>query len=245
MLTLIKKSEQYHASLFGWKMIANKPVTGWVSLHLGPYASLFYMSHSMTLDECEFPLHPHEGFEIMTFILAGENSHYDTAIGKWLVLSAWDFQILQSNSWMSHREKLSPWVRAFQIWFDPGFHDAVKLTPSYNDHHASEFGYQTLQGIPTLVYVWWESHVQAQTPSLSIRMLMIDAWKEYLYAFDAHTASLLYIVEWELSLDGEICEKDDVVRTDHAHIMIRWITQTKIFLIQMSKNPPYIPIWDQ
>ena len=47
------------------------------------YSNLFYWAHLEAIETAEFPLHPHEGFEIMTFVLEGTVEHFDTKTNVW------------------------------------------------------------------------------------------------------------------------------------------------------------------
>jgi redox-sensitive bicupin YhaK (pirin superfamily) len=80
-----------------------------------PYSSLYYWSNGYVMEQCEFGLHPHKGFEIMTFLFEGTIEHYDTATKVWTPLNAGDFQIIQSNSGIQHQEKITKGSRAFQV----------------------------------------------------------------------------------------------------------------------------------
>ena len=42
-------------------------------------------------------LHPHQGFEICSFVLKGKINHFDTKQNKWIPLSEGDVQIIRSE----------------------------------------------------------------------------------------------------------------------------------------------------
>jgi quercetin 2,3-dioxygenase len=117
MIQILKKEEQFNRTIFNGNFVANKPVANGVQDNVKPYSSLFYWSHARAIDQCEFGLHPHEGFEIMTFILEGNVAHYDTATKVWTPLETGDFQVIQSNSGIQHQERINKGTRNFQIWF--------------------------------------------------------------------------------------------------------------------------------
>ncbi|KFF02092.1 hypothetical protein IX38_14245 [Chryseobacterium luteum] len=66
MIQLLKKEDQFNRTIFNGNFIANKPAASGTKDNVKPYSSLFYWSHARAIDQCEFGLHPHEGFEIMT-----------------------------------------------------------------------------------------------------------------------------------------------------------------------------------
>ena len=56
------RSEQHSVALFGGRLKENKPLAG------DPlYSNLIYWAHVEAPEEATFPMHPHEGIEILTF----------------------------------------------------------------------------------------------------------------------------------------------------------------------------------
>lgn len=66
----------------------------------------FYWAHAWSDKGSTIGLHPHQGFEILSFVLKGEIEHYDTKNKTWLKLKAGDVQIIRSGNGISHAEKL-------------------------------------------------------------------------------------------------------------------------------------------
>lgn len=124
--TLLRRADQFQVDAMGGVLQANKPMVGGQSSGGMPSAGLFYWSHSHFTDDFEFGLHGHQGFEIMTFVLDGENSHFDTAGTTWVPLHRGDVQIIRAGSGISHNERVAKGTRAFQIWFDPGYAEALE-----------------------------------------------------------------------------------------------------------------------
>ena len=86
MIQIQKKSEQFNRTIFDGKFVSNKPVASGFANVVSPYSNIFYWSHAVALDDCEFGLHPHQGFEIMTFVLEGTIAHFDTTSEIWTPL---------------------------------------------------------------------------------------------------------------------------------------------------------------
>ena len=139
MIQIQKVADQFNTTIFNGNFIVNKPVASGTNARVKPYSNLFYWSHAIAIEDCEFGLHPHEGFEIMTFILEGNVTHYDTVTRIWTPLLTGDFQVIQSNSGIQHQERIAKGTRSFQIWFDPNFYKSVKQAPTYVDYHSKDF----------------------------------------------------------------------------------------------------------
>jgi redox-sensitive bicupin YhaK (pirin superfamily) len=241
MILIIKKSEQYNDVIFGGRFNANKPVFNGKS-NIKPYSSLFYWSNGYVLDDCEFGLHPHEGFEIMTFLFEGNISHYDTATKDWTSLKAGDFQIIQSNSGIRHQEKVSKGSRAFQIWFDPNFHEAVKLEPSYIDFPGENFHYTVEKGILTLTYIGNESPAKTLTPNLSIKKLLFEKKTKTEIPLNENMSYTFYVLNGKGFAHNHKIQRDDAIRiSDASSLEIDF--QGELFLIETPTKLEYKPIW--
>lgn len=106
MIALLKKSEQFNDTYFDGNFVVNKPVFP-KQANVKPYSNIIYWSNGYAKKFSSFALHPHQGFEILTFIFEGQIDHYDTKTNVWTPLKAGGFQVIQSNSGIQHQEKLN------------------------------------------------------------------------------------------------------------------------------------------
>jgi redox-sensitive bicupin YhaK (pirin superfamily) len=241
MIQIIRKSEQFNDVIFGGKFHANKPVYNGKS-NVKPYSSIYYWSNGYVTEPSEFGLHPHEGFEIMTFIFEGSNEHYDTATKVWTPLKAGDFQIIQSNSGIKHQERIAKGTRAFQIWFDPNFYDAVKLTPSYIDYHSKDFKSVEIDGIKTLSYIGDGSSVKALTPNLTIKKLSFDKQIKKEIVLNESMSYTFYVLNGKGLANNQAIEKDDAIRISNTtNLQIDF--EGELFYIETPTEIEYKPIW--
>ncbi|WP_426452700.1 pirin family protein [Paenibacillus sp. S-38] len=111
------------------------PGEGSVIKRVGP---LFYWAWATSESEAEIGLHPHKGFEIMTYVVDGTAYHGDT-LGTDSVVGAGGAQVMQTGSGVSHKEKLSAGAELFQIWFEPDLSEAVLRQPTYHQYSHEEF----------------------------------------------------------------------------------------------------------
>jgi len=109
---------------------------------LKPYSNLFYWAHAWTTDKRSIiGLHPHQGFEICTFVLKGSINHFDTKLNKWVRLEEGDVQIIRSGNGISHSEEMLENSEIFQIWFDPDLSKSLKKPATYNDYKIDQFNF--------------------------------------------------------------------------------------------------------
>ncbi len=78
----LKKEDQELMPLFSGAFLENKPIPFPNRSGTQAYSNLFYWAHLEAFETAEFSLHPHKGFEIMTFVFEGSLEHYDTALNN-------------------------------------------------------------------------------------------------------------------------------------------------------------------
>lgn len=111
------------------------PGEGSVVKRVGP---LFYWAWATSGEEALIGLHPHQGFEILTYVVEGQAYHGDT-LGTDSTVGAGGVQIMQTGSGVSHQERLSPGSELFQIWFEPELSAAVMRPPTYRQYEHGDF----------------------------------------------------------------------------------------------------------
>jgi len=244
MIQVIKKSDQFNTTIFNGKFIVNKPVAGGARLNVQPYSNLFYWSHAVAIGDCEFGLHPHEGFEIMTFILDGNISHYDTQTRVWTPLQAGDFQVIQSNSGIQHQERISKGTRSFQIWFDPNFYKVLDKKPSYVDYHQNQLPHKEDNGIGIIEYIGGSSTAFAMTEGLAIKKMSFHAGSTYTMKLEKESTYNFYMLNGKAKLDNHKLIDNDFAKVEQSgKIEIAFDTAGELFVIQTPTEFSYKPVW--
>jgi redox-sensitive bicupin YhaK (pirin superfamily) len=242
-VTVLHQAEQFQAAPFGGVFRANKPVVGGHSADGQLSAGLFYWSHSRFHDDFEFGLHHHEGFEIATFILEGENSHYDTATRQWVDLHAGDVQIIRSGSGVSHNERVAKGSRAFQIWWDPGYHEALRDQPSYTDHAASAFTPHSDGDAFVTDLIGGDGPVLARTEGLSVQRIAVPAGARADLEVGPHRFTLGYLIAGIGTVDGVAVTDNDAVSLNGASaVTVSADAPIDIFVVSVPAKPSYQPI---
>ena len=241
MIQFIKKEEQFNDVIFGGRFLANKPVFNGQN-NILPYSCLYYWSNGYVLDDCEFGLHPHQGFEIMTFIFEGSIEHYDTASKVWTPLHAGDFQIIQSNSGIRHQERIKKGSRAFQIWFDPNFKNSLNLSPTYVDYHANDFYPTQRSGYDELTFIGDGSIAKALTPNITIKKLIFQNHHKSELTLNQEMSYTFYVLSGTGELAGNQVAKDDAIRIHGTH-HISLDFSGELFYIATPSTLSYETVW--
>ena len=244
MLKLITKENQFHQTIFGGRFQTNKPVKYGAMPHVAPYSSIFYWSHGVALEDVEFPLHPHEGFEIMSFVISGENLHYDTETRVWTPLYTGDFQVIQANSGVSHSEKILKGTRAFQIWFDPNFRNALQKTATYADYKASDFKPEIDEnGIETTTYIGTKNGAKADTEGLKIQRISFVGEKTI--PLDSNSTYGFYLLDGSCTTNGAKLEANDALMIEgETSVTLDLAPSSSFFVIKMPIKPSYQTVWN-
>ncbi len=227
--------------MFGGRFHANKPVVGGRTARGAPASSTFYWSHAVTTGDCEFGLHAHQGFEIMTFVLEGENAHYDTETRRWTPLHAGDFQVIQSGSGISHGERIAAGTRAFQIWFDPELRRAVARPPAYADYPSGTHAEVTEGAIAVTEWVGGRG-VRAATEGLAVRKLAFTTSGEATLPLAAGQRYALYVIDGPVSVDGTALGRDDLLNASGGAIRVEGDAGAALFLVETPLAPSYAPV---
>ena len=240
MIQVTPIRQQYHGDLFGGVFHENRPISFPVNGRTNAYSNLFYWAHLEARDDGEFGLHPHEGFEIMTFVLKGQLEHYDTKTEKWTPLKAGDVQVIQSGSGVQHAERYAQNSEAFQIWFDPDFSKALLQDAAYSDFPAEVFTETETDGVRTVVYVGEDAPIQAETEGLRIKKLTLAVGEQRL-ELDHRKVYSIYVMSGELAFDGQEADQDAfVIIQDQKEIVLRAHQETQIFVVETPKRPSYV-----
>jgi redox-sensitive bicupin YhaK (pirin superfamily) len=146
-IQIIKPQDQAYGQFDGGKIEEQKPIgfSGEGSLinRLGP---LFYWAWGHTHGPAEIGLHPHQGFEIITYVIKGKTYHRDT-LGTESVVGEGEAQLMQTGSGVYHAEAVKEPSEAFQIWFEPHLSQAIKRTPTYLQYNSQDFPVIDKEGV--------------------------------------------------------------------------------------------------
>ncbi|MCY7408850.1 MAG: pirin family protein, partial [Chitinophagales bacterium] len=171
-LEILRKEEQVDGQFNGGAILEKRPVV-YESGKTFPYSNLFYWAHAWSEKGSTIGLHPHQGFEIMSFVLKGSIEHYDTKNKSWMPLNAGDVQIIRSGNGISHAEKLNPNSSIFQIWFDPNLNNSLSVPATYDDYKSETLPVIQQNGITSKIFIGENSPVKMTAEGVSIKELMI------------------------------------------------------------------------
>jgi redox-sensitive bicupin YhaK (pirin superfamily) len=139
-ITVYSPDRQGVGAFDGGKITEQKPIgfpgDGSAVKRVGP---LFYWAWAHAEQEGYIPSHPHQAFEIMTYVVQGKAEHGDS-LGTKSSVGPGGAQVMQTGTGVHHEERfVGPDMEGFQIWFEPYLNDAVKRPPTYNEYQHEDF----------------------------------------------------------------------------------------------------------
>ncbi|GAB4251163.1 MAG: hypothetical protein Kow0027_14960 [Saprospiraceae bacterium] len=210
-IRIIPKERQAKGAFNGGEIIENKPI-GFPREggEVRPYSNLFYWAYAEAKTDSTIGLHPHEGFEILSFVLEGSIRHYDTKLKEWRPLKAGDVQIIRAGNGISHAEHMAKDAVMFQIWFDPDLSKTLQKPASYNDYKSEELPVVNQNGLKIKTYIGEGSPVTLDTPGLIIRRFSFESGSHEI-ELDADKVHSLYVIAGSPSINGQPTNQDDFI----------------------------------
>ncbi|HIP20981.1 MAG TPA: hypothetical protein EYG70_07635 [Sulfurimonas sp.] len=235
----LTKEQQQIEPLFNGAFTENKPIGFPSQSGTDAYSNVFYWAHLVAHETAEFPLHPHEGFEIMTFIFKGAVEHYDTVSKVYTPLNAGDVQAIQAGSGVSHSERITKGTELFQIWFDPDFSKTMTEDATYKDYESSYFHSVRDANKEILTYIGKNGSIESITEGLEIQKTTYKHGK-FEEVLDPVFTYSYYLLAGELKLDGELLVKDDYYVLENASSVVFEVKDSaELFVIKTPSEVKY------
>ena len=237
---IIPKEQQGYGAFNGGEIVENKPI-GFPQDHssIRPYSNLFYWAHARAVTDSTIGLHPHQGFEICSFVLKGQIRHYDTKLREWRPLSAGDVQIIRAGNGISHSEWMGKDAEMFQIWFDPDLTKTLEQPAGYDDYRAADFPVKSENGVAVKTIVGDGSPFRMDTPGIRVEQIELENGT-YRTAADPANIYSAYVLEGEATFNGERAGEADFIQlTGGEDMEIAASGTARIFMIASPVQPGY------
>lgn len=235
-IQFINKESQAVGMFDNGKIRENKPIG---FLHdngkLKPYSNLFYWANAWSEEGGIISLHPHRGFEIISVVIDGTISHFDTSINKWLDLNEGEVQIIRAGSGISHAEKLAKQSRMFQIWFDPDLQKTWDKPASYDVYHPEQFRIITEKESIIKILKKGNGPITMDSSGTEIYDIRYKKGK-HLFRMEQDAYYSFYLIDGLLNLEGKQVNKDGFfVVQDEDMVEMEIIEDSRMFVIVNPK----------
>ncbi len=184
---------------------------------------LLYWAWASAKGDGVIGLHPHQGFEIISYVLEGSVGHTDTA-GNNRRVDAGGIQVMQTGSGISHQEEMyGERTEFFQIWFEPNMRESLQKPAVYSDFEDSEFPREpTVKGVTIKHVIGPQGAMELEAP---IHWDVLSIEPQGSYSLELETQSLAAFVVTDGSVrvtlgnEERTLEKRDfgLIKTDSVH----------------------------
>lgn len=144
MLTVYGEGEQGVGYFDGGKFREQKPIgfphEGGALARIGP---LFYWAWGLSREEALIGMHPHQAFEIVSYMIEGYGDHRDS-LGSEQRMTTGGAQFMRAGRGMLHEERICG--EGFQIWFEPDLRQSIKADPAYFSYADADFPVESGEG---------------------------------------------------------------------------------------------------
>ncbi|MEQ9287154.1 MAG: pirin family protein [Cyclobacteriaceae bacterium] len=237
---IIKKQEQATGAFDFGRILENKPL-GFP--HEGgltkPFSNLFYWAHAWSDTGGLIGEHPHQGFEIMSYVIDGTISHYDNKMATWKNLSKGDAQLIKAGNGITHAEKLLPGAHIFQIWFDPNLRESLKKPANYIDITADKFPVEQNDSVSQKVIVGEGSPLDLDSVGIGITEYTVKKGGFSLPVSPGFRYGV-YTISGEVEIDQGIISADDyLLVSGESEFNVRVNEDAKLFVIAVQDEVDY------
>lgn len=240
-INIITKKEQADGAFNGGAILEKKPI-GFPQDggKQKPYSNIFYWAHAWSDQGSTIGEHPHQGFEIMSFVLKGKIEHYDNKHKDWKPLIEGDAQLIQAGNGITHAEKMHAGSAMFQIWLDPNLSKTLEKPADYSDFKRDKFPIiNNNNGIQTKIFIGEGSPMHVDTEKVEIKQLEIKPGKHKLNN-ESNKVLSAFLIEGQLNINGlPMSSGDFVIIKEAIDIEIDVISLSKLFIISSPLNTSY------
>lgn len=241
-LKIIKKEQQAFGSFNNGAILENKPIGFPQDRGITKsYSNLFYWANAWSDKGGLIDEHPHQWFEILSFVLKGEIEHYDNKFKRWLKLQKGDVQIIRAGNGITHAEKILPNSRMFQIWFDPNITKTQHQSASYDDYKNEQFVSKELGGVKTTNYTGNGGILKMDAEGIVISKIEVKAGNHTLELRENYFTSIYVLLSTNLVLNGNKINTDDfIIIENEKQLVIDAKSDVELFIIETPIKLSYV-----
>ena len=241
MIQVILKEDQASGAFNNGEILENKPI-GFPQDggQTKPYSNLFYWAHAWTTNKSStIGLHPHQGFEICSFVLKGYINHFDTKLNSWIRLEEGDVQVIRSGNGISHSEEIGEKSEIFQIWFDPNISKTLLNDATYDDYKSKDFEIIESDNYTKKIIKGDSSPVKLISENITINELFYNSGT-FKHNLNMDLMSSIFVIDGEGQFNNQKIKKGDfIVIEDEEILKIKSDSHIKLFEITSPKNLSY------
>lgn len=243
-ITIIPVEDQAQGQFNGGEILENKPIGFPQDGGRGkPYSTLFYWAHAWSEKGSTIGEHPHQAFEIISYVIKGKIEHYDSKQKGWNILEEGSAQVIMAGNGITHAEKLHPGSEIFQIWLDPNIKKSIYQPATYTDYPPDLFQKKQVEKREEKNIAGLNGPMELETKEVEIKELWIEPGRHKIELLQNSVYSLFQL-EGEAALLTEAgsvdMKKGDfaIIRREN-HLILELKVGVNYFLLRSPEKPKY------
>ena len=244
---IYKKQDQAKGEFNNGEILENKPIGfSQDGGDLKPYSNLFYWADAWTPGKrSTIGLHPHQGFEICSFIIKGSIKHFDTNQNTWIKLKEGDAQIIRSGNGISHAEEIMDNSEMFQIWFDPDISKTISKPSTYNDYKSESFPNTKKNNSSITTIKGNGSPFEMDSEGVEIFKISYDDG-DHFENIDPEKIYSLFITKGSIVYENKNYEMGTFIKVENeSNFNFKAIDKLQVFKVSSPKRPSYLTYFER
>lgn len=243
-ITIIPVGEQAKGQFNGGEILENKPIGFPQDGGKGkPYSILFYWAHAWSEHGSTIGEHPHQAFEIISYVIKGKIEHYDSKQNGWNILQEGSAQVIMAGNGITHAEKLHPGSEIFQIWLDPNIKKSIYQPATYTDYPPDLFQKKQVENRKEKNIAGPNGPMELETKEVEIKELWIGPGRHKVELIQNSVYSLFQL-EGDAALLTEVGpvemkKRDFVIIRGETDLILESKAGVNYFLIRSPEKPKY------
>ncbi|MBL6648758.1 MAG: pirin family protein [Flavobacteriaceae bacterium] len=244
---IYKRQDQAKGNFNNGEILENKPI-GFIQDggDLKPYSNLFYWADAWTPGKSSIiGLHPHQGFEICSFIINGSIKHFDTNQNTWIELFKGDAQIIRSGNGISHAEEIMDNSEMFQIWFDPDISQTISKPSTYNDYKSNSFPTTRKNNSSIITIKGNGSPFEMDTEGVEIYNICFDDGS-HSENIDTNKIYSLFVIKGTIIYEDKTYEMGTFIKIENeSNFNFKAVDRLEVFKVSSPKRPSYLTYYER
>lgn len=201
------------------------------------FSNIVYWAHAWSDKGSTIGEHPHQAFEILSFVVKGTIDHYDNKNKKWFPLKNGDAQIIRAGNGITHAERINEKSAMFQIWFDPNLNESIKNEASYSDYRHEDFTIVQHKGYQQKIYAGKDGLIDMKSYGVEISAFNIS--ENTVIELHPDKAHCIYALEGDFTINGVKFKNEDFGLEEEQSTLQVETNGGRLFVISVVKKVPY------
>lgn len=207
---------------------------------LKPYSNIFYWANLVSEEGGQIPIHGHQGFEIITFVVKGVLEQFDTLTKEWNKLLSGDVQLMKPGKGMQHTERYGRGTQVIQIWFNPDLRKTMVKPPAVFNYSTDDMPEIESDKKKIVTLIGSGSPVEMDTYGTRLKEITFFTGN-HLLALEMNAYYSIYCIKGSIEINNKSMVDDDfMIINEEFQIDITAAVDTKLLILETPIDLNYL-----